>query len=151
MAQDEAGQGNKTRRNTKKQATKQKSEAKQNSARAKDEESRKNIHTRRHKSNYTSHVTEGMPNPDETRQRTQLKKAASVTRASLKQTSEDQQEEPTQDSSTSHQTKIWRGKQSRKKTTIEEKLRFYKNKPRQDAKQTRRKVRKQNDGSRAHL
>ena len=65
------------------------------------------------KSNHTSHaeLTQGMPNPDETRQRTQFKKAASVTRASLKQTSEDQQEEPTQDSP--HHTKLRSGEANR--------------------------------------
>ena len=149
MAQDKAGQGNKTRRNTKNKQPNRKAKRNKTRQEPKTKRAERTSIQDSTKSNHTSHhaeLTQGMPNPDETQQRTQLKKAASVTRASLQQTSEDQQEEPTQDSS--HHTKLRSGEANRvaQRNCDSTKLS-------QDMapNKTRRKVRKQSDESQAHL
>ena len=105
------------------------------------------------KSNHASHaeLTQGMPNPNETRQRTQREKTPCVRRASFDQTSEEQQEKPTQDSP--HHTKLRSDEANRfaprrlnKKNCDCTKLT-----QEQTPNKTRRKIRKQNDANQRHL
>ena len=133
--------------------TEKRSEAKYGNSQSRREKKKQTSIQDSTKSNHASHaeLTQGMPNPNETRQRTQREKTPCVRRASFDQTSEDQQEKPTEDPP--HHTKLRSDEANRfaprrlkKKncdcTNLSQE---------QTPNKTRRKIRKQNDANQAHL